>query len=173
MTATRHPSASRLLLCAAAWRAPLLLAVFYLAMTAIEGCDNRGGEGSSANAVKQRTIVIGFDGLDPVLTEQWMREGTLPNFARLARQGHYQRLGTTTPPQSPVAWASFATGADPGTHRIFDFLARDPQTYLPDFSIAHVTPPARTLDLFGYRFPLSDAAIENRRQGKPFWLALE
>lgn len=171
-----------------AWHRPLLLcqplssarwcigglpALMCLSMIALGGCDSRPGPGLSDALVKQRTIVIGFDGLDPVLTEQWMQEGALPNFARLARQGHYQRLGTTTPPQSPVAWASFATGTNPGAHRIFDFLARDPQTYLPDFSIARVTPPSRTLDLFGYRFPLSEATIENRRQGQPFWLALE
>jgi len=123
--------------------------------------------------VAQRTIVLGFDGLDPELTERWMAAGVLPNFARLAQQGHYQRLATTNPPQSPVAWATFATGANPGKHGIFDFLARDPATYRPDFSIATVLPPEHNLELFGYRLPLSDPIILNRRQGEPFWSALE
>lgn len=159
--------------------APVLRLLAWIAVAAslglaLGGCERAAThDAGAAGPVKKRTIVIGFDGLDPALTEQWIRDGALPNFARLAKQGHYQRLGTTTPPQSPVAWASFATGTDPGQHRIFDFLARDPKTYLPDFSIATVIPPARNLDLFGYRIPLSDATIENRRQGKPFWMALE
>jgi predicted AlkP superfamily phosphohydrolase/phosphomutase len=43
-----------------------------------------------------------------------------------------RRLGTTTPPQSPVAWATFATSLNPGSHGIFDFIGRDPTTYFPE-----------------------------------------
>jgi hypothetical protein len=62
---------------------------------------------------RARTIVLGFDGMDPELTQQSMAEGMLPHFARLAREGHYQVLPTTNPAQSPVAWArtrAFALG---------------------------------------------------------------
>ena len=50
-----------------------------------------------------RFIVIGFDGQDPALTDQYLREGLLPNFARLQQQGTYRRLQTTYPALSPVA----------------------------------------------------------------------
>ena len=36
-----------------------------------------------------------------------------PNLARLASEGTFKPLGTTNPPESPVAWASFATGLNP------------------------------------------------------------
>jgi predicted AlkP superfamily phosphohydrolase/phosphomutase len=111
--------------------------------------------------------------MDPVLTERWMSEGGLPNFAALAKAGHYQRLATTNPPQSPVAWASFATGLDPGGHGIFDFLRRDEHTYAPDFSIAEQIPSQRTLDLFGWQLPLDSGSVRNRRDGEPFWIAVE
>jgi hypothetical protein len=59
--------------------------------------------------VSGRVVVLGFDGMDPHLTERWMQEGLLPNFSRLAESGSYRLLGTTIPAQSPVAWSSFAT----------------------------------------------------------------
>lgn len=148
-----------------------LLVLFVLAGAGlVAGCDRAQTLGAP---VTQRTLVLGFDGLDPDLTEQWMAAGLLPNFTALRRQGHYQRLGTTNPPQSPVAWASFATGENPGNHGVFDFLVRDAQNYRPEFSIATVLPPEHSLDLLGYRLPLSDPIIRNRRQGQPFWSKLE
>ena len=125
-----------------------------------------------ADEAPGRTIVVGFDGMDPGLTEAWMAEGSLPNFAKLRQQGHYQPLPTTNPAQSPVAWSSFATGLNPGAHGIFDFLSRNPQTYGPDYSIASVT-PARQLQLFGLQLPLDSGSIANRRVGTPFWVSAE
>lgn len=116
-----------------------------------------------------RTIVLGFDGMDPELTEAWMADGTLPNFATLAAEGSYHRLPTTNPPQSPVAWASFITGLQPGAHGLFDFLARNPLTYTPEYAIARVEPPESTIDLFGFRLPLDEGQTVSRRSGTPFW----
>lgn len=120
-----------------------------------------------------RTIVLGFDGMDPGLAEAWMAEGRLPSFAKLREQGHYQPLPTTNPAQSPVAWSSFATGLDPGAHGIFDFLSRDPATYGPDYSIATVEPPRHVLKAFGYQLPLDTGSVRNRRVGTPFWTSAE
>ena len=78
-----------------------------------------------------RVIVIGADGMDAALTERWLRAGELPHLARLSELGGWSPLRTTNPAESPVAWASFATGLNPGKHGLFDFLQRDPQTYLP------------------------------------------
>ncbi len=82
-----------------------------------------------------RTIVLGMDGLDPNIVEAMMSKGELPNFSRLAALGGYSRLATSTPPESPVAWSTIATGCQPGEHGIFDFLHRDPKTYLPFLSL--------------------------------------
>ena len=120
-----------------------------------------------------RTIVIGFDGFDPTLAERWMDDGRLPHFAALRENGHYQHLATSNPPQSPVAWASFATGHGPGDHGIFDFLRRAPDSYSIDFSIAEQTPPRHAIPFFGWRFPLDEGELRNRRQGVPFWMDTE
>jgi len=58
-----------------------------------------------------------------------MAQGLLPNFSRLKEMGSYSHLATTTPSQSPVAWASFVTGKNPGKHGIYEFIQRDPSTY--------------------------------------------
>ncbi len=82
----------------------------------------------------KKVIVIGLDGFDPHITERLLARNELPNLARLRARGGYTRLRTTYPAMTPVAWSSFATGTNPGGHGIFDFIRRDPATYLPDLS---------------------------------------
>ncbi|MHB0939400.1 MAG: alkaline phosphatase family protein [Armatimonadota bacterium] len=76
---------------------------------------------------KGRIVILGIDGMSPVVLEPLMREGKLPHFAALAKEGAYHRLQTTNPSQSPVAWAGFATGQNPGKHGLYDFIRRDPK----------------------------------------------
>ena len=80
---------------------------------------------SNRRARVKRVVVLGLDGLDPALCEQWMAEGLLPEFTSLAKEGTFSRLRTTYPAISPVAWSSFMTGVDPTRHNVFDFLNRD------------------------------------------------
>jgi len=122
-----------------------------------------------AKARVRRVVVLGLDGLDPTLTEQYMAAGKLPNFARLRQMGSYCRLATTAPAMTPVAWASFLTGCNPGKHNVFDFLTRDKRTYLPMLSSAHIAPPRRTLRLGRYRLPLGGPDVRRLRKGTPFW----
>lgn len=115
-------------------------------------------------------FILGVDGLDPVILDRLMAEGRMPHFAELAREGSYQRLGTSNPPQSPVAWSNFVTGRDPGGHGVFDFVHRDPATYLP---ISSATPPVEdpgtALEFFGWVIPLAAPEIRNTRSGTPWW----
>ncbi|HEY9519276.1 MAG TPA: alkaline phosphatase family protein [Gemmatimonadales bacterium] len=83
----------------------------------------------------RRVLVLGLDGLSPDLAEPMLARGELPAMARIQTAGGYGRVATTFPAQTPVAWSSFATGTNPGGHGIFDFLRRDPATYLPDLSL--------------------------------------
>jgi predicted AlkP superfamily phosphohydrolase/phosphomutase len=83
----------------------------------------------------KKVIVIGLDGFEPKLVEPMLNKGELPNLARLKKQGGFSRIQTTYPAQTPVAWSTFATGMNPGGHGIFDFIRRDPKTYLPDLSM--------------------------------------
>jgi predicted AlkP superfamily phosphohydrolase/phosphomutase len=119
-----------------------------------------------------RLLVLGLDGMDPVLVDKYMARGKLPHLAKLVDKGSYHKLETTTPSISPVAWSSFMTGCHPAKHNIFDFLSRDPKTYLPDLSSAHIGSPKRVLPLGKYNIPLSKPEIKGMRKSIPFWKIL-
>ncbi|HKO03190.1 MAG TPA: alkaline phosphatase family protein [Candidatus Acidoferrales bacterium] len=113
--------------------------------------------------MKKKAIVIGLDGLEPTIVEAMMERGELPAFSRLRRAGHYSRLATTYPAQTPVAWSSFSTGTNPGGHGVFDFVSRDPATYLPDFALTRFEKPKNMFSL---------PRVRNQRRGVPFWQVL-
>ncbi len=112
-----------------------------------------------------RVVILGFDGVDPRFLSRYMKEGKLPNLTRLAKQGTYRRLVSTNPPQSPVAWSTFATGLNPGKHGIYDFVKRDPATYLPSVATSSVSPPVMQ---FGMRVKTPPEG-HNPRRGESFW----
>src|SRR5574337_342986 len=118
--------------------------------------------------VTAQVVVLGFDGADPTLISKYVAAGRLPNLARLARTGTFKPLATTNPPESPVAWASFATGLNPGGTGIFDFLHRDPQTYLPELALVSREKPKF---LFGL-IPIKRPRVINERSGVPFYKAV-
>lgn len=119
-----------------------------------------------------KLVIVGLDGMEPTVTERYMSEGKLPNLSKLKEQGTYARLQTTTPAISPVAWSSFMTGSNPCKHNIFDFLSRDPRTYLPNLSSARIGRPKRVLSLGKYNIPLSKPEIKGMRKSVPFWKIL-
>jgi predicted AlkP superfamily phosphohydrolase/phosphomutase len=121
----------------------------------------------------KKVIFLGLDGLDPELTEKWMAEGKLPNLARLKEEGSYQRLRTTCPALSPVAWSTFSTGVNPAKHNIFDFLSRDARCYVPELSSAKVRAPRRVLRIGRFEIPFERPAVEMRRKSEPFWKILD
>ncbi|MFQ5526275.1 MAG: alkaline phosphatase family protein [Thermoanaerobaculia bacterium] len=128
----------------------------------------RGGE---KRRIK-RFIMVGLDGQDPRLTDRFMKEGKLPNFEKLAAAGCYERLGTTYPAVSPVAWSSFGTGTHPAKHNIFDFLSRDPKTYLPQMSSTEIGTVHKFLKLGKLQVPLEKPELRLLRKSKPFWTLL-
>ncbi len=89
----------------------------------------------SSGDEKPKVIILGFDGADYALISQYLKEGKLPNLSNLAREGIFTNMIPTNPPQTPVSWASFMTGFDPGGTGVFDFLKRVPGTYLPDYVV--------------------------------------
>src|SRR5882724_7379238 len=104
---------------------------------------------------REKVIVVGFDGVDAKYTERWMNEGKLPNLARLREQGTFRPLRPTVPAQTPVSWSTFSTGIDPGRTGIFDFLRRDPKTYLPVFAAFDET---KETFLLGDKTPIAAGA---------------
>lgn len=127
------------------------------------------GRSAFARSRVRKFVILGLDGLDPVLTKKFMAEGKLPNLAKLRDQGCFKGLASTIPSISPVAWSSFQTGVNPGKHNIFDFLTRDKQTYQPILSSVDIRGPQKKVSLGKYQLPLGKADIRLLRKGKPFW----
>jgi predicted AlkP superfamily phosphohydrolase/phosphomutase len=115
-------------------------------------------------------IVLGVDGMDPSFVERHWNE--LPNLRRLRDQGSFQRLATTIPAQSPVAWSTLITGLDPDQHGIFDFVHRDAATLQPFSSLSKTEDSRYRLSLGSFSLPLSDSKVISLRRGTPFWQTL-
>ena len=79
--------------------------------------------------MQESILVVGWDGATPELILSLAEVGRLPNLSKLMDHGTSGILTSTVPPYSPPAWASFATGKDPGKHGVFDFYRRQPKTY--------------------------------------------
>jgi predicted AlkP superfamily phosphohydrolase/phosphomutase len=132
----------------------------------LPGCAKGPEGGKPVRRAKQKVFVIGFDGMDPTLAQQLMDEGKLPNFKQLSEEGVFSKLETTQPSESPVAWASFATGVNPGKHNIYDFLVRDFETYLPDLAMVKREPP----EFLWGTIPLKRPKLLSTRGGTSFWV---
>jgi predicted AlkP superfamily phosphohydrolase/phosphomutase len=117
----------------------------------------------------RRVIVLGIDGMDPNLMRKFASEGHMPNAARLMERGGISTLGTSNPPQSPVAWSNFITGSTPGVHGIYDFIHRDAATMSPFLSTSEVTDSGDSLGIGKWRIPTGGADVRLLRRGNPFW----
>src|SRR5262245_35213735 len=119
-----------------------------------------------AESGRPKLVILGFDGLDPDLVRQYIDAGQMPTFKRLMARGGLYPLETTVSPESPTAWASFATGVNPGKHNIYDFLVRDHQTYLPDLGMVRRQPPKFLFDWI----PIARPRVFSTRGGTSFWV---
>ena len=76
-----------------------------------------------------RVVVLGLDGMPHSLLQHLIAEGIMPNFQQLIVQGSLMSMTSVLPTVSSTAWASIATGCNPGKHGIFGFIDRVPQTH--------------------------------------------
>lgn len=117
-----------------------------------------------------RVVILGFDGVEPRWLQSWAKAGRLPAIKRLMEDNAgrgYHTLGSTNPPQSPVAWTTFATGTLPGEHGIFDFIARNQN---PTDRGLPVTLTVGTTSFEPQ--PAGPPVARNLRSGTPFWQTL-
>ena len=151
-----------------------LLVVLPVLALALVGCGGEAVEDPS----EMKVLVLGMDGLDPILLERMMAEGRLPHFSQLAATGQYSPFGTSMPPQSPVAWSNFISGSNPGMHQIFDFIHREPnpkdyplpiKPYLSTSKVREPENPDRAWRLGKWKIPLESGVLDNMRLGDAFW----
>ena len=132
-----------------------------------------GKDAAPAGATRRpRVVVLGIDGMDPEILQETIARfpERTRNFQALIAEGGLHSLGTSTPPQSPVAWSNFITGTDPGQHGIFDFIHRNTMTRAPIPSVTKEV-YASELSVGSWVLPLGGDP-ESNRTGEAFWSIL-
>ncbi|MEE2939025.1 MAG: alkaline phosphatase family protein, partial [Planctomycetota bacterium] len=123
------------------------------------------------DAKAKRVVVIGLDGFDPEMARRY--RDRMPNFRALEEEGCHSALGTSIPSISPVAWSTFATGVDASRHNIYDFLTRDPCSYMPVLSSTDTRTVPRNINLGFAKVPFGQRAVYKILQkSQPFWKLL-
>ena len=78
---------------------------------------------------KNKVLVLGVDGMDPMITKKYLDMGLLPNLKKIVDRGAQREdlvLLGNVPTVTPPMWTTLATGALPATHGITDFWVQDP-----------------------------------------------
>ena len=82
---------------------------------------------------KNRTVVIGIDGVPFGLLNNLSEKGVMPNFAELKGEGVFTPMKSSIPEISSVSWSSVITGKNPGEHGIYGFTGLIEGTYTISF----------------------------------------
>src|SRR5690606_30851690 len=80
-------------------------------------------------AMKPGLLVLGIDAADPLLVERWSADGTMPNLARLMREGLSGRSGGLEGFCVGSTWPSFYTGVSPAGHGHHSLVQLRPGSY--------------------------------------------
>ena len=75
-------------------------------------------------ALTEKILVLGVDGMDPRLTKKFIRQGRMPQVEQLVKRGAQREdlvLLGGVPTITPPMWTTLATGACPNTHGITCF----------------------------------------------------
>ncbi|MFW2501800.1 alkaline phosphatase family protein [Clostridium diolis] len=81
-------------------------------------------------ALTQKLLVLGVDGMDPRVSQKFLKEGKMPNLKKLIERGSarndLRQIGAI-PTITPPCWTTLATGAYPGTHGITCYWRQSPE----------------------------------------------
>lgn len=73
-----------------------------------------------------RLLIVGWDGADWDILNDFIDRGDLPYVRELVETGARGVLRSPLPDHSWAAWPTFLTGMNPGGHGVFDFMERHP-----------------------------------------------
>jgi len=78
--------------------------------------------------IARKVVLLGVDSFDWRIIDPMLKQGKMPNLARLIERGTRANLRTLRPILSPVIWTSIATGVKPARHGIVDFVVTSRET---------------------------------------------
>lgn len=111
---------------------------------------------------QNKVLVIGLDGATFDLITPWVAEGKLPTLGRLISEGAHGVLESVPNMCSAAAWASFATGKNPGKHGVYWFAEPRDDSYAFRYTNAthcHAAPIWRTLSDLGKKVGVINVPI--------------
>lgn len=76
-----------------------------------------------------RFVVLSIDGVPYGLARKMIDGGEMPNLASIVSKDGLRKMRSVHPTVSCVAWATYATGRNPGKHGIYGFIDRHESTY--------------------------------------------
>lgn len=100
-----------------------ILALFALLYAAFTGCSTESAPTKDPNE-HGPVLLLGVDGVEWNVMLPLIREGRMPNFAKLMERGTFGELETFIPTFSPVIWTTVATGKESKKHGIMHFAKR-------------------------------------------------
>ena len=75
----------------------------------------------------KKCIVVGIDGANPAFVLRLLRQGRLPDFARMLDEGAFApHCLSSLPTSTPENWTTISTGAWNGTHQVMSFQVYQP-----------------------------------------------
>ncbi len=106
----------------------LALAVAFTAAACGPSGQQQSSSSSPSSGSGRPVIFVGLDAADWQLLDDYIADGSMPNLARLVKEGTSGVLDTIRPPLSPLVWTTMMTGVSPLEHGILDFAQFDPTT---------------------------------------------
>ncbi len=100
---------------------------------------------------RQRTVVIGLDGLPFSLAQKLGNEGICPHIHSLVQSGNAHPMQAELPELSPVNWTSFYTASGPEEHGIFGFTKLNPATYQIEIADSSHVRTSTIFDVLGQK----------------------
>ena len=84
----------------------------------------RWGHWGVGSIVRERLLIVGWDGADWEIVDDLIARGSLPYVRHMVEEGARGTLLSTIPTHSWAAWPTFLTGLEPAGHGVFDFMER-------------------------------------------------
>ncbi len=78
---------------------------------------------------KVKLLILGLDGLDPLLVQKYWQIGLCPALKALRQKAVYTTFLPTLPAVSPAIWTTYFTGLSPQEHGLIDLLSRKNYSY--------------------------------------------
>jgi len=85
------------------------------------------------NNKNQKILIIGIDGAPPSFIEKFTEDGTMPNLAKLKKEGAYSRMLPVPPCDTPTNWSTLMNGSWAATHGVTSFFVHYPGDPLDKF----------------------------------------